>query len=536
MLLCVQSSYATEALVRGASAQLARLARALEAGEPAPTDLFATDARVTLLWPSYGDALTRGDLTIRLVPESDQSPDFIDPASALAALTMPSAVTFKTIGITELSNGRFETVTMYDSIIRHDDQLVQQNATWQIVWRPGAIENQPKIESIRLVRFEEVASRRSLFVDATQAVIGATSVYREQLRYGANHWTERIDAVGESNFFGHQGLAVGDVNGDGLEDLYVAMGTGLPNKLFIQQPDGSARDMAADAGVAWLDDTKGVLLVDLDNDGDQDLLCAMGPAIVYCRNDGAGRFTPYRSMRASTDAAFYSLAAADYDLDGDLDIYGCRYVKIRYGLSVPLPFHDAENGPPNHLLRNDGPAGFTDVTAEVGLSQHNTRFSLSATWIDYDNDGDPDLYVANDFGRNNLYRNEGGKFMDVAAVSGTQDQAAGMGVSWSDVDNDGDFDLYVSNMFSAAGQRIAYQPKFQPNAAATVRTEMQRYALGNSLFANRGDGTFEDISVSAGVRMGRWSWGAKFVDLDNDGFDDLVVPNGFVTNTQADDL
>ena len=306
--------------------------------------------------------------------------------------------------------------------------------------------------------------------------------------------------------------------------------------LFLQQADGTVLERAHEAHAAWLDDTKGVLLIDYDNDGDRDLFLAMGPSIVLSENDGAGRFTPLRNLRAVSGAAFYSLAAADYDLDGDLDVYGVRYVKTQYGQSLPVPFHDARNGPRNHLLRNDGAQGFTDVTAEVGLDAGNDRFSLAAAWADYDLDGDPDLYVANDFGRNNLYRNDGGHFVDVAAETGTEDQAAGMGVSWADADLDGNPDLLVSNMFSSAGRRVAYQPRFHAHSAGDVRAGSRRHSLGNSLFLGDGAGGFRDASDEAGIRMGRWAWGARFVDLDADGLPDVFAPNGFLTGRDPDDL
>jgi VCBS repeat protein len=260
----------------------------------------------------------------------------------------------------------------------------------------------------------------------------------------------------------------------------------------------------------------------------------MGPALVLCANDGQGNFTPTNSLQAGTDAAFYSLAAADYDLDGDLDVYAVRYVQSAYGQSIPTPFQDARNGPRNHLLRNDGGV-FTDVTDAVGLGQNNDRFSLAASWVDFDGDGDQDLYVANDFGRNNLYRNEGGTFTDVAAELGVEDQAAGMGVSWADVDQDGDLDLHVSNMFSSAGLRVAYQDEFRASSTAQARAGARRHAQGNSLFLGGPDG-FRDVSDLAGIRMGRWAWGARFVDFNGDGFEDLIVPNGFMTNELEDDL
>ena len=144
--------------------------------------------------------------------------------------------------------------------------------------------------------------------------------------------------------------------------------------------------------------------------------------------------------------------------------------------------------------------------------------------------------MANDFGRNNLYRNDSGHFVDVAAASGTEDQAAGMGAHWADPDRDGDLDLLVSNMFSSAGQRVAYQPEFRLGQPSSVVEGVRRHSLGNSLFMNQGDGTFLERGDPAGLRMGRWSWGSRFVDLDCDGLEDVVVLYGFVTGERPDDL
>ena len=445
-------------------------------------------------------------------------------------------VAFKIVGVDLGDEGKPSTRVRYEAVGRSRGRLVQHVGEWSVGWSPVTAEAEPRIVSIETATVDEVQRDGPLFVDATATVLPRELSERPELARGGEYWYGRIDAAGEPNLMGHQGIAVGDVNGDGLEDLYVAMGSGLPNRLLLQQADGSVRDRAHEAGVAWLDDTKGVLLVDMDNDGDQDLLVAIGPTIVLCKNDGSGIFDRFVSMRASTPAAYYSLSVSDFDLDGDLDIYGVRYVKISYGVSVPMPFHDADNGPTNILLRNDGKDRWADVTEQVGLSQNNTRFSLIGSWMDYDSDGDPDLYVANDFGRNNLYRNDGGSFVDVAAEAGVEDQAAGMGVSWADYDEDGDFDLHVTNMYSAAGQRVAYQKRFKSATAADQRRQIQRHSLGDTLLANQGDGTFRDVSESAGVRMGRWGWGGRFADLDNDGDPDLVIPNGFLTGALEDDL
>jgi hypothetical protein len=124
----------------------------------------------------------------------------------------------------------------------------------------------------------------------------------------------------------------------------------------------------------------------------------------------------------------------------------------------------------------------------------------------------------------------------VAAKAGVEDISAGMSASWGDVNNDGRMDLYVSNMFSSAGNRVSYQRKFLSTLDAAVKAEFQRHARGNSLFENLGDGTFADVSVPLGVTLGRWAWSSKIVDINNDGWDDILVTNGFITQDNPDDL
>jgi hypothetical protein len=191
------------------------------------------------------------------------------------------------------------------------------------------------------------------------------------------------------------------------------------------------------------------------------------------------------------------------------------------------------------LLRNDSRGSqwvFTDVTLESGLDENNRRFSFAVSWEDFDNDGDLDLYVANDFGRNNLYEFENGRFRDIAGKAGVEDISAGMGVSWGDVDNDGWMDLHVSNMFSSAGNRIAYQRNFKSAADESTLSQFRRHARGNSLFSNSADGTFRDVSLEAGITMGRWAWSSKLCDLNNDTRQDILVANGLVTSDDPADL
>ena len=279
--------------------------------------------------------------------------------------------------------------------------------------------------------------------------------------------------------------------------------------------------------------------MDLDNDGDQDLVMPVERQISFFANDGKGHFTPKLELPIEGQTAYF-LTSADYDQDGDLDIYAGFYFGLgeeeSNRLPAPLPLHDSRTGGPNRLFRNEGSWQFADVTKNVGLDHNNDRWSFAAAWEDFDNDGDQDLYVANDFGRNNLYRNDDGKFQDVAGPAGAEDLNFGMSATFGDYNRDGWMDLYVSNMFSAAGGRITFQPGFQTGGTDEVKSHFRRMVRGNSLLQNAGDGTFKDVSATANVTMGRWAWGSMFADVNNDGWDDLLVANGFVTGHLPGDL
>ena len=268
------------------------------------------------------------------------------------------------------------------------------------------------------------------------------------------------------------------------------------------------------------------------------MVCTSGPLLFL--NQGGGKFLRKPDafkFANSPQGTFTGAAAADYDRDGWLDIYFCLYIYYQGTdqYKYPLPYYDAENGPPNFMMRNNRDGTFRDVTAECGLDRNNTRYSFCCGWSDYNRDGWPDLYVVNDFGRKNLYRNNGdGTFTDVAPQTGVEDIGAGMSVCWFDYDNDGADDLYVADMWSAAGMRVSMQDIFQKDAPEEVRALYRKHARGNSLFRNGGllsnnSATFEDTSASAGVEMGRWSWSSDAWDFDNDGFPDLYIANGMIS-------
>lgn len=417
----------------------------------------------------------------------------------------------------------------------------QVNATWKTNWELPPGEELPRLLSISVSNYEEVVAKnetRKAFVDCTQAAFAGHSILDEQFVYGRDHWYGNLEATigveGRGN-----GIAIGDANGDGLEDIYFCQPAALPNRLFLRRQDGSMQEVSASAGVDWLDSTRAALFVDIDNDGDQDLLTTQSTNLVLQENMGVGNFEVKQILQLA--ARLFSLNAVDFDNDGDLDIYVCAYSGAANSrpediFVSPVPYHDANNGAPNVLLRNEGGWTFTNVTSEVGLDANNLRFSLASAWDDFDNDGDLDLYVANDFGRNNLFRNDRGRFVDIAGAVGVEDIGPGMSAAWGDQNNDGHADIYVSNMFSSAGSRITHHAQFKPEANQTDLLGFKRHARGNSLFRNLGNGRFSDDSVSLGITLGRWAWGSLFVDINNDGWQDVYVTNGFVTADNNNDL
>jgi hypothetical protein len=393
---------------------------------------------------------------------------------------------------------------------------------------------------IDTVRFEEqdLVLARAGVEDVTAFVLAPSPSARAQLVPSIASLGMGLDARLGVGFLGHHGLAVADVNGDGLDDLYLCQPGGLPDQLWLRRPDGTAVELAATLGLDMLDTSSSALFVDLDNDGDQDLVRSTADALVVHVNKGGGQF-PEVFVRAIDGAT--SLAAADVDLDGLVDIFLCTYGSPYTGGGLPLPFHDARNGTQNLLLANRSAAqdqlAFEDVTVAAGWGGDDQRFSFSASFEDYDGDGDQDLYVANDFGRNHLWRNDQSaeapfRFVDVAAAMGVQDVASGMGVTWADFDVDGRPDVYVSNMFSSAGNRVGYDRRFHTDAGADALGMYRRHASGNSLFLAR-DGAFDYTGEAS---LGLWAWGGLAFELDGDGRPDLYVPNGFVTGTNPDDL
>ena len=398
---------------------------------------------------------------------------------------------------------------------------------------------------LRKWRNVDEARNRSLapvFDDIAGHVFAGCVSFGAQFVPGVDTWRTVMDGASGIDIYGHNGVAVGDIDGDGLDDLYVCQPAGLPNRLYRNRGDGTFQDVTEASGVGILDNTSCALFADIDNDGRQDLLVvrASGPLLFLNVGGGKFRLRPDAFHFAGTpQGTFTGAAIADYDRDGWQDIYFCLYTyyqgtdQYRY----PMPYYAAENGPPNFMMRNQRDASFRDVTRETGLNKNNTRFSFCCGWADFDGDGWPDLYVVNDFGRKNLYRNNGdGTFTDVAKEASVEDVGAGMSVSWLDFDQDGRQDLYVADMWTAAGLRVSMQETFQQNASEEVRAMYRRHAMGNCLYRNRGDGKFEDAGQRSGTLMGRWAWSSDAWDFNHDGLPDLYITNGMISGPQRADL
>src|SRR5262245_58194634 len=420
---------------------------------------------------------------------------------------------------------------------------VEHVGEWDMVWRRNA----SGWQVVRWTALSHLVSRarKPVFTEITQAALGGNDSFRRQLNIDLDSWMATFDSVLTRDSNGHQGVSVGDVDGDGLDDLYVAQPAGLPNRLYRNRGDSTFEDITDQAGVGVLDDTAQSLFADIDNDGDQDLIVATSTGPLLFINDGKGHFTFRQDafrLERPLEGVLTSITMADYDRDGFLDLYLCVYSYF-FGAGedkagTPAPYFDARNGPPGVLFRNDGRGRFVDVTREVGLDIGNNRYHFAAAWADYDNDGWPDLLVANDFGVKNLYHNLGrrdGKqrFEDVAASAGVLDYGAGMSAAFLDYDNDGLLDIYTGNMWSAPGQRITSAPAFMRDATPEVRALYRQHVRGNSLLRNLGNGRFEDKTIDARAAMGRWAWSSDALDFDSDGWDDLYIVNGMLTRNAA---
>jgi Flp pilus assembly protein TadD/peroxiredoxin len=424
---------------------------------------------------------------------------------------------------------------------RTDNGREQRIGHWRTQWSRS--ETSPW-QVLKWQTLDETISRahEPIFIDVTSDALGQTESYKKQLLHGVDYWRTILDGACGIDVYGNNGLAVGDFDSDGFDDFYVCQPAGLPNRLYRNRGDGTFEDATEKSGVNVLDATASAIFADFENKGVQDLLVVCGSGPLLFLNQGNGTFSLNRDAFKFVhppQGTFTHASVADYDRDGRLDIYLCLY-SYYLGLDqyhYPAPYFDARNGPPNFLLHNEGNATFQDRTEAVGLNVDNDRYSFASAWGDANGDGWPDLYVVNDFGRNNLYRNNGdGTFSTISTEAGVEDVGAGMSAAWCDFDNQGQQDLYAANMWATAGIRVSEDPNFHPKDSEDIRALYRQHARGNSLYRNQGSGKFKNVSTAAGVDMGRWAWCSDAWDFDHDGFSDLYIANGYISGPDTRDL
>ena len=362
---------------------------------------------------------------------------------------------------------------------------------------------------------------------------------------------ERQNFLSYPYFYNGGGVAIGDIDKDGLPDVYFT-GNLVGDRLYLNRGELSFEDITLKAGIIksnlW---TTGVTMADVNNDGWLDIyVCRSGHGsfrnnLLYI-NQQNGKFKEQAKLYGLNDAGFSVQAHFfDYDLDGDLDMYLVNH-SPRFFSNQEVLFSLKNNPNPSEadkLYRNMGSGAtgqvkFEEISKEVGIQHFG--FGLSASIGDYNQDGYPDIYVANDFFEPDcLYQNKGdGTFSNILKEAMGHTSFSSMGSDAADFNNDGRLDLMVCDMQAADNfRKKANMASMDTERFARMVAEGYYYQyMQNTLQMNSGTGRFSEIAELAGVSETDWSWGPLFFDMDNDGWKDLFVGNGIRRDIQYKDI
>jgi len=431
---------------------------------------------------------------------------------------------FSRIGDEEIGNKEFKmiplfpiTLSPYQLKLRNRQKPMKQNALSILI-------------AFLLFQCKEESEKLFTSVPAGVSGIGFSNVITS---------SDSTSVLDSEYLYNGGGVAVGDINNDGLLDVYFT-GNMVSSKLYLNKGNLKFEDVTEKAKVGTTTWANGASMVDINQDGYTDIYVSVGGtrktpekdrANLLFINNGDGTFTEQAKQYGLADSG-YGIHSTffDYDRDGDLDMYLLRNSFVNYHRNRSKPkMINGEAESTDKLFRNNGDLTFTDVSREAGILIEG--FGLGVVVSDINEDGWPDVYASNDFITNDLLyiNNQDGTFTNRAAQYLKHQTFNGMGSDVSDYNNDGKVDIVVVDMLPEDNKRwkLTSRGNTYDEYQNGIKNGYEHQFIRNTLQLNNGNGSFSEIGQLAGVDATEWSWAPLFADYDNDGLKDLFISNGY---------